>query len=356
MRSSNLMVMLFTVSVLVFNAGCEESAKKDTQSAFMKPAKVAETKESSTKSDSTGGTIRFESVIHDFGEIGPVSKNSCEFKFKNVGKGTLVVDQKIKSTCGCTVPQLDKSEYAPGESGVVHVTYRAGSYDGNVTKKLYVTSNDEENPKVQLTIKAKIVKRVTYEPTRLQLLLEDENANCPDIVLKSQDGKKFSIKDIKSTADCITFDFDPELKSSEFVLKPKIDMDKLQRSLHGTVKINLTHPDCSNVIIPFVALAKITVNPPSINLLNTKAGVPVEREVWVINNYNEDFEVVSVVSEKSIIKVLEQQKLGKRYQFKLEITPPEQTEGEKIFTDEFVVKLNDGEELKIPCRGFYERK
>ena|GEM_PF-2703783 len=32
----------------------------------------------------------------------------------------------VKAACGCTVVQLDKREYAPGESGVIKVTYTAG--------------------------------------------------------------------------------------------------------------------------------------------------------------------------------------------------------------------------------------
>ncbi|UCG49798.1 MAG: DUF1573 domain-containing protein [Phycisphaerales bacterium] len=33
----------------------------------------------------------------------------------------------VKAACGCTVVQLDKREYAPGESGVIKVTYTAAS-------------------------------------------------------------------------------------------------------------------------------------------------------------------------------------------------------------------------------------
>jgi hypothetical protein len=42
----------------------------------------------------------------------------------------------VKATCGCTVVQLEKREYAPGESGVIKVTYTAGSTPGAADRLL----------------------------------------------------------------------------------------------------------------------------------------------------------------------------------------------------------------------------
>ncbi len=59
--------------------------------------------------------ISFEQTVCDLGQVGLGTKNSCEFKFKNTGQGPLKITN-VKSTCGCTVAQLEKKEYAPGES------------------------------------------------------------------------------------------------------------------------------------------------------------------------------------------------------------------------------------------------
>jgi len=69
--------------------------------------------------------ISFENTVCDLGEVGQGTKNTCEFKFINTGQGLLKIEN-IKRTCGCTVFKLDKKEYAPGEAGVITVSYSAG--------------------------------------------------------------------------------------------------------------------------------------------------------------------------------------------------------------------------------------
>jgi hypothetical protein len=63
------------------------------------------------------------------GRIGQRTKNTCELTFTNTGRASLKIT-KIKTTCGCTVTQLEKREYAPGESGTIKVTYTAPKATG----------------------------------------------------------------------------------------------------------------------------------------------------------------------------------------------------------------------------------
>ena len=61
--------------------------------------------------------ISFEKTVFDLGDVGQSAKGGCEFKFTNIGSadGGLKIG-KISRTCGCTVFQLDKKEYASGET------------------------------------------------------------------------------------------------------------------------------------------------------------------------------------------------------------------------------------------------
>jgi hypothetical protein len=77
--------------------------------------------------------ISFEKTVCDLGEVGQGTKNTCEFRFTNTGRGPLKIG-KISRTCGCTVFQLDKKQYAPNETGTIKVSYTAGKSTG--TKKL----------------------------------------------------------------------------------------------------------------------------------------------------------------------------------------------------------------------------
>jgi hypothetical protein len=311
--------------------------------------------ETSTKVNKSGPEITFESLIHDFGEVGTNTRNNCEFKFKNTGNALLRIT-KVYAPCGCTVPELAKKEYAPGEGGILKVVYRAGSKPGSTSKRIEVSSNDKAKPKVILTIKAKIALKVDYQPERLNLLLKGENSGCPEITLTSRDNRKFSIASFKSTGNSITAVFDPNLKDTRFVLKPEIDPEKLRQGLKGQVEIGLTHPLCKKVSIIFDTLAEFKVDPRVVYVREAEPQKPVTKQVRIFSNYNEEFEVESATSQKGAVKVLKKEKISNGYLFELEITPPTLESTRRVFTDIFSVKLKGGQMMQITCYGIFARK
>lgn len=104
-----------------------------------------------TAQSASGAKIQFDSTTVEFGEKDSGEIASVQFKFKNAGTGVLIIDN-INSSCGCTVPKLDKKEYQPGESGVLPVQFNTRGYNGRVVKTITVHSNDSENGMIQLNI------------------------------------------------------------------------------------------------------------------------------------------------------------------------------------------------------------
>ena len=187
-------------------------------------------------------------------------------------------------------------------------------------------------------------------------MLTKENAGCPKITITSLDGQPFSIKTIKSIGNAITADFDRTVKATKFVIEPKVDVEKLKSRPTGVLDINLDHPQCNVVSIPFTTLARFTTEPRIITVLNVEPQKPVIRDIWILNNYNEDFEVASATSEKDIIKVLSHNKVGNRYRFEVKITPPARMGNMNVFNDIFTISIKGGEEIQIRCVGSYVRK
>jgi hypothetical protein len=328
------------------------SPKRDKERLAPPPAKTKTTPEA----NKPGPKITFEKVVHDFGEVGPRTRHSCEFKFTNTGDGLLQIG-RIKPSCfGCTVTKLSKKEYTPDESGTLKVTYSSSKRSGLERKYVFVYSNDKARPSVTLTVKAKIVPKVSYQPERLNLSLKGGNADCPKITLTSRDNQPFAITQFKSTANSITADFDASVKKTKFVLEAKVDMEKLRRGLNGSISISLTHPECRTVTIPFITRPRFKITPLSIYILNAEPQKPIKRKVWIFNNYGEDFEIESALPQKGIIKVLSQEKVRSGYQFEVEITPPAAEGGKRFFKDVFVVNIKGGEKLQITCRGFYNSR
>jgi hypothetical protein len=315
-----------------------------------------------------GPRITLEETAHDFGEIGPGTSHEAEFKFTNTGNAPLIVTQ-VRSCCGVVTKGVKNGQrYAPGRSGVLEIEYQAAVLPGDMKRNLYIYCNDPTQSLVPLTVQAKIMRRIEVEPRSLKLFLKRENAGAGDIKLKSLDGRPFAIKDFRATANTITAEFDPEIEATEFVLDPKADMEKLERNLRGQIRITLTHPETKEVALLYDVLPEFTVTPPQIMLFDLQPGKTVRREIWILGNYKEDFEIESVSSQKGYLELAESEKVKgsartvtpgvlddrvvTRYQLAVDITPPAEKTG-TVLSDELHIKIADGETVRITCRGFY---
>ncbi len=296
--------------------------------------------------------ITFDKVVHSFGNVSPATTHVCEFNFTNTGDGILEIVE-VEKTCGCTPFVLAKQEYAPGEKGSLKVGFYSDTQLGSTTKPLYVYSNDETNPEVELAIKANIMAKVDYEPKALNLKLMQSNANCPTIKIRSLDNQPFSITSFKSTSNCITIDYDPSVKARQFVLQPKVDMQKLERTMDGRFEISLSHPETKLVSGTFGAPARFSTSPRSITVHQANSQQSIRKKVHVISNYNEDFEIESAFSQAGNIKVLDQKRIRNGYELELQITPPTAKSGKRIFSDVLSMNLKGVGKLEIACNGFY---
>ncbi|MDP4289932.1 MAG: DUF1573 domain-containing protein [Bacteroidota bacterium] len=111
----------------------------------------------SVKEISTPGQaqIKFETDMHDFGEVIEGEKVSYSFKFTNIGKGPLVITG-IASSCGCTVGEYTHDTIKSGKQGDVIVSFDSWNRLGFQQKSVTVNSNT--NPSFQmLRIKATVI-------------------------------------------------------------------------------------------------------------------------------------------------------------------------------------------------------
>lgn len=361
MKSNCLILTVFVISgILLLQVSCQEPPRvtegPETMVVERKPVAHPEKPQVAKPEPSKDvPKITFKETTHDFGEVGPGTKNACEFKFTNTGVSLLkIVNVKVSAPC-CVRYTLAKREYTPGESGALKVRYNASKYPGQVRHTVIVSSNDKSRPKVTLIVKARVALKVVHKPRELKLLLRGKNAGCPEIMLTSVDKQPFAIKSFSSPGNCITASFVSSKKATEFVLQPKIDIERLKKHLSGRIRISLSHPECDLVTIPFNAVPEFEITPRSIVVLDAKPQMPIIREVWILSNYREDFEVESASSEKGIVKVLSQEKRGNRYRFELQITPPTAGDNKRIFTDVFYVDVKGKGRLNVDCRGFYSR-
>lgn len=106
------------------------------------------------KAKQQGEEIWFGEHLHEYGEIEEDSDGSWSFVFKNLGEEAIVIN-RVRSTCGCTVPSWPKEPVEPGASGEITVIYNTAT-TGSFFKSIFVYSSAANSP-VKLQIKGKVI-------------------------------------------------------------------------------------------------------------------------------------------------------------------------------------------------------
>lgn len=100
--------------------------------------------------------IKFEKLVHEFGDIMQGETVLCTFKFKNTGGSDLVITS-ASASCGCTIPEVPKLPIKPGEEGEIKVKFDSADKEGTVKKEVIVVTNCVPNTQ-SLHIQAMIHK------------------------------------------------------------------------------------------------------------------------------------------------------------------------------------------------------
>lgn len=142
-------VMLSCVALLSVTA-----CKKNDASSRISEDHVAKVEEETTAKKNQGTPkIEFAETVHDFGTIGNNEAVETEFSFTNTGDADLVIID-ARATCGCTVPEYQKTPIKPGDKSILKVRFQTGAV-GQQQKTVTLTTNTEIGEEF-LTIKANV--------------------------------------------------------------------------------------------------------------------------------------------------------------------------------------------------------
>ena len=119
-----------------------------------------------------------EKDTYDFGTMDAGSEASHEFIFKNEGDAPLTLT-KGRSTCKCTVANLQQAQVAPGQSTKVKLDWKAKGFVGAYQQSAVILTNDPHTSTVTLSVSGRIVTTVKVVPDELVLssVTAGENAS-----------------------------------------------------------------------------------------------------------------------------------------------------------------------------------
>lgn len=145
LKEFNIIIRKYAFALLLMAFACTDDKKQKLPENAINPEVInnpATASEGEVKDNVP--VLEFEKDHHDFGTITEGEKLSYAFKFKNVGKGDLVI-RAAQASCGCTVSEYPKDAIKPGEGGTINVTFDSAGKTGQQTKSIDVISNTVPN-------------------------------------------------------------------------------------------------------------------------------------------------------------------------------------------------------------------
>jgi len=303
--------------------------------------------------------LELDKSSYDFGNIKPNSTNKAVFNLTNIGKEPLII-KEVKKCCGAVI-KLEKQQLSPGESGVLTVEYSAGTGIGKLKKTISLVTNELNSTETKLTIKGQMIQTLKWEPKSFEIATFGDEICCPEITIKSLDNTTFCIKSFVSSFQCFSSDIDTNFKATEFVLKPVLFRDKLEKldSNNGTIKIELEHPDYKTINLNFDIIKSLQAIPAQILVFNAKANESLRNSIKLYDYHNRsekdlseqiEFIIAKNGTKVELVKSIMVEKNCKLY---LQITPSENKTEKSFSRDQLVIKMKDGRQLTVPIRIFY---
>lgn len=370
MKKSNIVsfvLILFLNGLLI--PGCLASQENQTiAQGVNQPEIEAITVHTLDAAATDGPRIVLIKGTHDFGDVGPGSKNVANYEFVNQGNKDLAISN-VQSTCGCSEPILIKGgqrftmpleepvSFEPGQTGKVEVTYTASTVKGPVTKDLYIISNDPSMPRALLQLKAATVLEVFVLPESVELRLDKENAGMPEIVVESTDGQAFTIRSAEtSTSDgSISIPFDKTERAEKITLKPVVNTQKLSEFPTGAIQIQTTHPRSGTLLVRYNATPMYELSNPRYILQDIIPGEPILRDNLIRSNYGKKAEIESVTSRNGYMEIKSAEPEDNHLNLVIKITPPERESSSlRYITDEMTITMKDGSKLSIRSSGWFK--
>ncbi len=100
--------------------------------------------------------------VKDVGAVDKGEKISHDFVIRNEGSAVLKITE-VKPSCGCTVADYPRT-IEPGATGTIRSVVETKDFKGPIAKSVAVFTNDPDNPRIDLTVKADVKTIVEVSP------------------------------------------------------------------------------------------------------------------------------------------------------------------------------------------------
>ncbi len=299
-------------------------------------------------------TIMSPDPVYDFGELDNSNKVSRDFIVKNVGDDALVISD-VKTTCGCTVAELEKNTLAPGEETTIAAVFNLKGKQGIQSKKITVMSNDPETPNYILEIKGNSVATISLEPTLLNLgRIVDNDAHSQLVTVRStKEGHTFKIEKIVVPEDAqFTAEVEEVEPGKEYRITATTQPGLVAGMLNGRITVMTDDPSRKMLSISVYGhvIGALQLRPDVVTIrANADVDAPrATQYLQVLPGRAKSFELLDVIAPIPDMKAELIKRKDNDYHIKLSEMPVDNSLKDK----ELIVTTNlpDRPEIRIPFR------
>ncbi|GAB4331639.1 MAG: DUF1573 domain-containing protein [Calditrichia bacterium] len=98
-----------------------------------------------------------------FGKVPEDTTLTTVIRFKNAGEKTLTIDD-VHTSCGCTVAQLAKEEYDPGEAGSIEISLNTKGFSGVIRKYVTIKLKEGKPELTRVVLEANVTPKIEFDP------------------------------------------------------------------------------------------------------------------------------------------------------------------------------------------------
>lgn len=290
--------------------------------------------------------------VYDFGEMDSDQKVAHAFVVKNAGDEPLEISE-VKTTCGCTVAELETKTLAPGAETKVNVTLNLKGKQGDQVKKITVFSNDPVAASYFLELRGKAIATITMEPNIINLgRIEDNEPHSQSVTLRStKEGHSFKIEEVK-VDEKVPFKTELETVTpgKEYKLAVVTNPNLMAGTLSGRITLMTDDPDHRAMTLNVYGhvIGPLQVMPDSVRIQGNKSpeARPASQNLQVLPGRVKEFELLDIVAPVDGMHAELIQRKANDYIIKLTAMPVD----DSLDGKELIVKTNipEAPEIRIP--------
>jgi hypothetical protein len=264
-----------------------------------------------------------EEPIVDVGKVKKGEPIRHEFAIRNAGDAPLEITE-VKPSCGCTVAEYDRV-VAPGATGRVQVVVETDAFGGGIAKSVAVFTNDVDNPKLSLVVKANVREPVVARPGYARFMTVQGQPADPSVqTVAATDGTPIEVLSVRSPY--------PFVKASHrradgdeggWRVELRLDRAAPVGSLADYVVVTTDHPEQAEVKIAVSGLVRplISVAPKVADFGRRELDEPQSKSLEVKNLGTPDVEITEATTDLAGLEAeIEAVEEGRHYRIQLTLT------------------------------------